>query len=169
MDRATFLKVMTAGAGSFLFSGLEAKAENVRYDLKRIKIYDNYVRGVHFRKNDFLADLPKVNDVLQLEREADNIYDRFAIKVLKDGRFLGYIAAYENITLALLMDQGVQLEASVSKVADDIADSKYLDKVFSVQVFAKLLVPFDHLKVSDLEKERADDAVDVYRKGKMMK
>lgn len=169
MDRATFIKVMTAGAGSFLFSGIEAQAENVRYDLKRIKIYDNYVRGVHFRKNDFLADLPSVNDVLQLEREADNLYDRFAIKVQKDGRFLGYIAAYENITLALLMDQGVQLEASVSKVADDIADKKYLDKVFSVQVFAKLLVPFDHLKVSDLEKERADDAVDVYRKGKMIK
>jgi hypothetical protein len=38
--------------------------------------------------------------------------------------------------------------------------------LFSVQVFAKLLVPFDHLKVSDLEKERADDAVDVYRKGR---
>lgn len=166
MDRATFLKVMTAGAGSFLFSGIEAQVENVRYDLKRIKIYDNYVRGVHFRKNDFLADLPKVNDVLQLEREAENIYDRFAIKVLKDGRFLGYIAAYENITLALLMDQGVQLEAFVSKVADDIADKKYLDKVFSVQVFAKLLVPFDHLKINDLGKERADDAVDVYRKGK---
>ena len=89
MDRATFIKVMTAGAGSFLFSGIEAQAENVRYDLKRIKIYDNYVRGVHFRKNDFLADLPSVNDVLQLEREADNLYDRFAIKVQKDGRFLG--------------------------------------------------------------------------------
>jgi hypothetical protein len=41
--------------------------------------------------------------------------------------------------------------------------------LFSVQVFAKLLVPFDHLKVSDLEKERADDAVDVYRKGKVIK
>ncbi len=165
MDRAIFLKIMSVGAGSFLFSGLDMKVESLRYDLKQVKIYDNYVRGVHFRKNDFLNDMPKVNDPLQLEREPDNKYDRFAIKVLKDGMFLGYIAAYENITLALLMDQGVQLEASVSKVVDNITDKKYLDKVFSVQVFAKLLVPFDHLKVNDLGKERADDVEDIYRKG----
>lgn len=160
---------MGAEAGSFLFSGLEMKAESLRYDLRKIKIYNNYVRGVNFRKNDFLSHTPKINDVLQLEREADNKYDRFAIKVMKDGRFLGYIAAYENITLAMLMDQGVHLEASVSKVADEIDDKKYLDKVFSVQVFAKLLVPFDHLKVNDLGKERADDAEDMYRKGKVIK
>jgi len=41
--------------------------------------------------------------------------------------------------------------------------------LFSVQVFTKLLVPFDHLKVSNLEKERADDAEDMYRKGIMIK
>ncbi len=165
MDRATFLKITGSGAGSFLFSGLEMKAESLRYELRKVKIYDNYVRGVNFRKNDFLSHIPQVNDVLQLEREPDNKYDRFAIKVQKDGRFLGYIAAYENITLALLMDQGVRLEASVSKVSENITDKKYLDKVFSVQIFAKLLVPFDHLKVNDLGKERADDVEDVYRKG----
>lgn len=59
MDRSTFLKVIGAGAGSFLFSGIDINAESLRYDLKRVKIYDNYVRGLHFRKNDFLADLPK--------------------------------------------------------------------------------------------------------------
>lgn len=90
-----------------------------------------------------------MNDILQLERETDNQYDQFAIKVMRNGKFLGYIAAYENITLAMLMDQGVQLEASVSAVAEDIKEKKYLDKVFSVQVFAKLLVPYTHLETSD--------------------
>lgn len=169
MDRATFLRIMSAGAGSFLFSGLDAKVENLRYDLKKIKIYDNYVRGVHFRKQDFLVDVPKVNDLLQLERETDNRYDQFAIKVMRKGKFLGYISAYENITMALLMDQGVQLEASVSAVAEDIKEMKYLDKVFSVQVFAKLLVPFTHLETGDLQTKRADDANDVYRKGRIIK
>ena len=169
MDRATFLIIMGAGAGSFLFSGFDTKAENLRYDLKQVKIYDNYVRGVHFRKTDFLNDLPRVNDVLQLERETGNIYDRFAIKVTRNGKFLGYIAAYENITLAMLMDQGVQLDASVSNVVDNINDKRYLDKVFSVQVFAKLLVPFDHLEKTDLRAKRADDAEDVYRRGKIIK
>lgn len=169
MDRATFLKIMGAGAGSFLFSGLDTNTESLRYYLKKIKIYDNYVRGVHFRKQDLLNDLPKVNDVLQLERETDNLYDQFAIKVMRNDKFLGYIAAYENITLAMLMDQGVQLDASVSAVAENINDKKYLDKVFSVQVFAKLLVPYTHLEKNDLRTKRADDAEDVYRKGKIIK
>ncbi|NLI72194.1 MAG: hypothetical protein GX361_05615 [Bacteroidales bacterium] len=51
---------------------------------------------------------------------------------MRNGKFLGYIAAYENITLALLTDQGVKLEASVSKVVENMLDKKYLDKVFSV-------------------------------------
>ncbi|MDO5665550.1 MAG: HIRAN domain-containing protein [Bacteroidia bacterium] len=169
MDRATFLRIIGASAGSFLFSGLDAKIESLRYDLKQVKIYDNYVRGVHFRKQDFLDDLPKVNDTLQLERETDNPYDQFAIKVMRNGKFLGYIAAYENITLAMLMDQGVQLEASVSAVAENIEDKKYLDKVFSVQVFTKLLVPYTHLETTDLRAKRADDADDVYRKGGIIK
>lgn len=169
MDRATFLKIMRAGAGSFLFSGLDAKFESLRYDLKQVKIYDNYVRGVHFRKSDFLDNLPKVNDILQLERETDNKYDCFAIKVKRDGKFLGYIAAYENIVMAMLMDQGVQLDASVSNVAENIHKKKYLDNVFSVQVFAKLLVPIRHLETNDLRTKRADDAVDFYRKGGIIK
>jgi hypothetical protein len=169
MDRATFLKIMGAGAGSFLLSGWEVKSENLRYDLKKVKIYDNYVRGVNFRKPDFLAHLPKVNDTVLLEREPENRYDRFAIKVLKEGRFLGDIAAYENIVMAMLMDQGVQLEASVSAVAENIDEKRYLDKVFSVQVFTKLLVPYNYLETNDLRTKRADDAVDIYRKGTIIK
>lgn len=165
MDRATFLKIMGAGAGSLLFSGLDARTKSLRYDLKKVKIYDNYVRGVNFRKKDFLAVNLRVNDSLELMREADNKYDQFAIQVLKNGCFLGYIAAYENITLALLMDQGVQLEASVSGIAENIDEMKYLDQVLSVQVFTKLLVPFSHLEINNLGRKRADDVEDVYRKG----
>lgn len=169
MDRATFLKIMGAGAGSFLLAGLDTQMESLRYDLKKVKIYDNYVRGVNFRKDDFLSVNLKVNDPLVLSREADNKYDRFAIKVLKNDRFLGYIAAYENITLALLMDQGVHLDASVSNVIEPINYKKYLNKVFSVQVFAKLLVPFDYLGTTNLEQKRADDVKDIYRRGKIIK
>ena len=165
MDRATFLKIMGSGAGSFLFSGLEMKAESLRYELRKVKIYDNYVRGVNFRKEDFFSANLRVNDSLDLLRESENEYDRFAIKVMKSGRFLGYIPAYENITLALLMDQGVKLEASVSNVKEIKPETRYIDKVFSVQVFAKLLVPFTHLETNDLRTKRADDVEDRYRKG----
>jgi hypothetical protein len=167
MDRATFIKII--GAGSLLLSGSGLNAESLKYDLKKVKIYDNYVRGVNFRKKDFLSIELKINDELQLEREAGNKFDRFAIKVLKEGKFLGYIAAYENIVMAMLMDQGVKLEASVSNVNKEIDEGKYLDNVFSIQVFAKLLVPYNHLDTNDLRTKRADDAEDIYRKGTIIK
>ncbi|MFT3753501.1 MAG: HIRAN domain-containing protein [Paludibacter sp.] len=169
MNRETFLKIMGAGAGSFLLSGFDLNAENLKYDLKKVKIYDNYVRGVNFRKSDFLSIQLKVNDALQLERESDNKFDRFAIRVLKDSKFLGYIAAYENIVMAMLMDQGVKLEASVSKVDEIIHEDRYIDKVLSVQVFTKLLVPYSQLETNDLRTKRADDAEDIYRKGTIIK
>ncbi|MDD2657438.1 MAG: HIRAN domain-containing protein [Candidatus Pacebacteria bacterium] len=169
MNRGTFIKIIGAGAGSLLLSGIDLNAESLKYDLKQIKIYDNYVRGVNFRKRDFLLANLNVNDILQLCRESDNIYDQFAIKVMKGNKFLGYIPAFENITLAMLMDQGVKLEASVSKLNNITDSEKYLDNVFSVQVFAKLLVPYRHLETTDLQTKRADDAHDIYRQGNKIK
>lgn len=165
MDRGTFINIITSGTGSLLLSGLDLTTERLQYDLRKVKIYDNYVRGVNFRKVDFLSIHLNVNDELQLERDTENNYDKFAIKVMKNDMFLGYIAAYENIVLALLMDQGVKLEASVSKVNQVSDKDKYLDNVFSVQVFTKLLVPYNHVEKNDLRTKRADDAADIYRQG----
>lgn len=167
MERAEFLKIITAGAGSLLFTGFHMNSENLKYDLKKVKIYDNYVRGVHFRKKDFLSAQLKENDAVNLVREPENQYDRFAIRVEKDGKFLGYIPAYENIVMAMLLDQGVELEANVSDVKKIIDEEKYLDKVFAIEVYAKLLVPFQHLQSNDLANHRADDAEDIYRKGRV--
>lgn len=165
MDRGTFINIIASGTGSLLLSGLDLTTERLQYDLRKVKIYDNYVRGVNFRKADFLSIRLKVNDELQLERDIENNYDKFAIKVMKNDKFLGYIAAYENIALAMLMDQGVRLEASVSKVNQVSDKDKYLDNVFSVQVFTKLLVPYNHVEKNDLRTKRADDAADIYRQG----
>lgn len=65
----------------------------------------------------------------------------------------------------MLLDQGVKLEANVSNVKKMIDEEKYLDKVFAIEVYAKLLVPFKHLQSNDLANHRADDAEDIYRKG----
>lgn len=163
MDRSNFLKILSAGAGSLFIKGLNVDSDSLQYDLKKIKIYDNYVRGVNFRKNDFFEAKLSIGDIVQLVREPDNAHDRFAVKVEKKGMFLGYIAAYENIVLAMLLDQGVHLEASVSNLKENIQKDKYLDQVFSVQVSAKLLVPVHHLQATDLATKRADDIEDIYR------
>lgn len=47
--------------------------------------------------------------MLNLVRESENKYDRFAIKVEKTEHFWA-ILSYENIVMAMLMDQGVSLK-----------------------------------------------------------
>lgn len=116
MDRNLFIKLLSAGAGIFMVSGIKSSVESIRNDLKKIKIYDNYARGVDFRKWDFFASNLKEGDEIILIREPNNKYDRFAIKIMKDDYFIGYIAAYENIVMAMLMDQGVKLEAKAGRV-----------------------------------------------------
>lgn len=169
MDRGTFVKILASGTGSLLLSGIGLNQEFLKYDLQKVKIYDNYVRGVNFRKSDFLSVQLKINDPLELEREHTNQFDQYAIKVLRKGIFIGYIAAYENIVLAMLLDQGVQLEASVSNIKSLTGNEKYIDKVFSVQVYTKLLVPYQQIDITDLSTKRADDAEDIYRQGKLIK
>lgn len=163
MDRNLFIKLLSAGAGSFLVSGIDAKAENIRYDLKKIKIYDNYARGVDFRKWDYFTSQLVDGDALTLIREPENKYDRFAIKIFKGNFFIGYIAAYENIVMAMLMDQGVKLEANAGRVKPTPDVEAYLDQVFSIEVYAKLMVPYDHINISDITNRRADDVKDKYR------
>jgi hypothetical protein len=165
MDRDDFIKMVSIGTGSFLFSGFGISPDVFRYDLKKVKIYENYARGVHFVRDSFFTTPLKEGDQLQLIREPDNKYDRFAIRIEKEGNAMGYVAAYENITLALLMDQGVQLEAIASQVDLELEEDMYLDKPFAVQVFTKVLVPFDHIDNSGVKNLPADDVIDRYRQG----
>jgi hypothetical protein len=61
----------------------------------------------------------KVGDRLTLVREADNRYDRKAIRVEWNGRPLGYVPRAENRAVARALDEGEQLEARVSRLRDD--------------------------------------------------
>ncbi len=61
----------------------------------------------------------KVGDRLTLVREADNRYDRKAIRVEWNGRPLGYVPRAENRAVAKALDDGEQIEARVSRLRDD--------------------------------------------------
>lgn len=51
---------------------------------------------------------------LVLEREPDNPYDHWAVKVLtKSGQMLGYVTRFKNETIARMMDHGHRFEARV--------------------------------------------------------
>jgi hypothetical protein len=79
---------------------------------------DTRVAGTsHVEDIDRLAGLLSEGDRLRLERDVDNRYDRWSIRVVSDeGRKLGYVCADVNEIPARLMDGGKRLFAQVSSV-----------------------------------------------------
>lgn len=163
MNRPDFLKLIGGTASSFFLGHLAFGKEQIAMERKTIVIYDNFVRGTNFYRKNYFTSQPKQNEKVTLKRDAENIYDSFAIGVFLNDLQLGYLAAYENIVLANLLDSGVKLEAYVSEVKL-LSDKKdILQNVFSVCVCAELMVPIS-LNENKIDK-RADEATDVYRKG----
>lgn len=170
MDRKEFLKLIAVGTGGFLLSGFSHPKDNLMLDLKTVVIYDNYIRGSYFFKKHFANIHPQKNEPVELQREPENIYDRFAIKVYYNRRPIGYLPAYENIILANMLDNGVKLNAVISDVNNETLlsikkdEQSYIGDFISVKIETKLLVPINRIQTINLTNERADNIKDIYRK-----
>ena len=156
MNRSDFIKALGIGATGLIIPS------NSFLHKKSVKIYDNYIKGLTYYKFTKLRNGIKEGDMLILCREAENKYDSFAVSVMYNTHKLGYIAAYENIILANMLDAGVNLMAYVSHInTDDINIYTGL----AIEVYAELIIPTQKLIDSLLAENRADDAPDIYRKG----
>lgn len=133
---------------------------NPFFESKPVKIYDNYIRGLSHYDFKKLKPTLKEGDTLSLVREQDNIYDAFAVQVNVNQLRLGYIAAYENICIANMLEQGVKLTAFVSKYDKQ---ASIHDEQIAVEIFADLIVATPKLITRLNQNTRADDAPDVYR------
>lgn len=154
MNRSDFLRSLGLGA-----SGLVLPT-NKLLQTKAVKICDNYVRGLNHYSFAAIKHQLKEGDELQLLREPDNPYDSFAIQVNFSTARLGYLAAFENIVLANMLDTGVQLRGFISKY-----DTKrQLTECLAIEVFAELVIPSPQLVAVLQAEHRADDAMDLYRK-----
>lgn len=152
MNRLSFIKSLGIGAGGLV---LPANPFVVN---QTIKIYDNYLRGTtHYQYNKIKKQI-KEGDNLLLKREPENFYDSFAIEVYFENYKLGYIAAYENVPLANMMDQGVELQAQVSIHQKDKNYSN-----LGVEIYTQLVVASEQLINLLSTDNRADDAIDLYR------
>lgn len=79
------------------------------------------VVGMHFRPNGKAIVESLVAPVaFELEREPENPYDMFAIKVLYDGEHIGYIERKQAMFISPWMDQGVDYTC----VCDDFMQQK---------------------------------------------
>ena len=163
MKRNDFLKLVGLGGGSFMINGIGLNSNDLLYQLEEITVYDNYIRGSNFYKNEIELLKMNTNTPIELFREPDNIHDSFAIAVVCQNRKIGYIPAFENIVLANMMDKGVQLNAQISSINPE--GLRYGMDYMAVKITTKLLVKQDHILSKDLTQNRADEAVDLYRKG----
>jgi len=154
MKRSDFLK-------SFGLGGAGLIIPRSTWLQKPIKIYDNYVKGLMHYHFESLKHTIKEGDALILQRELTNTYDRFAVAVYFEDKKIGYLAAYENIVIANLLEQGVALLAFVNM----LNRNGLVYEALSVEVFANIVIEDPKILTTDLLQKRADDANDVYRRG----
>ncbi len=153
MKRSYFLQSLGLGAtGLILPKSLLTKS--------MIKIYDNYIRGMTHYDYKKVKNQISVGDKLQLVREKENMHDAFAVQVFYNNHKLGYLAAYENIVIANMLDAKVELKSYVS----ECDDNRGYFKSMSVEIFTELITPTPQL-ISELQNKRADEVTDIYRKG----
>ena len=85
----------------------------------RVLVQSSHLAGSQYYAVAELWSQIKVGDRLSLVREADNRYDRKAVRVEWNGQPLGYVPRAENRAVARALDDGEQIEARVSRLRDD--------------------------------------------------
>lgn len=155
MNRTAFLKSLGLGASGLILPS------NGLINTESVKIYDNYIRGLMHYDFKKVKDDIKEGDEVQLIREPTNMYDSFAVQVNSGKKRLGYLAAYENIVLANMLDAGVGLRTYISQKDLKRSAQEWL----AIEVFAELVLPTQKLVDSALAANRADDVPDIYRLG----
>lgn len=155
MNRSDFLKVLGLGTTGLIIP-------NTTWSQKPVKIYDNYIKGLVHYQFDTIRKQLFVGAELKLKRETTNKYDSFAVEVYFNEHKLGYLAAYENIAVANMLEQGVVFKAFVSKITSNP------DKVFdglAIEIYTNIVIENNKIVETDLLEKRADDVYDQYRKG----
>lgn len=65
----------------------------------------------------------RVGDILTLVREADNPYDKFAVRCVYQDEFLGFIPKTDNYEIAASLDAGNDLTAEIVSFQNSLRPS----------------------------------------------
>lgn len=85
--------------------------------IREIHLFDSFVAGTSYLKDQSVLEEIQVDDKLKLIRE-DNKFDSNAVMILTEaGKKLGYIPEKDNIVFARLMDAGKLLAAKITKIS----------------------------------------------------
>ena len=99
---------------SLLLAAACAVAFAVQAQRVQLLVQDSPLAG--FRYAEAAAVWPQLRegDALELVREPENPHDANAVRVLWQGRKLGYVPRAENAALAWALDRGESLQARIS-------------------------------------------------------
>lgn len=154
MNRSDFLKVLGLGTTGLIIP-------NTTWSQKPVKIYDNYIKGLTHYQFEKVRSQLVIGEQLFLKREIENNYDHFAVEVYYKEHKLGYLAAYENIAIANMLEQGVEFSAFISII--DMKEELY--DCLAIEIYTSIVIQNPKIIQTDLLNKRADDANDQYRQG----
>jgi hypothetical protein len=113
MQRRTFFRRLFGSLGATVASP-HFGAEN-----RTVLIQESPIAGFQFHHGDEIWSSLIVGEELALVRESSNTHDPDAVAVYFKGQQLGYVPRGENRAIALMLDRGEGLEATISKLLDD--------------------------------------------------
>ncbi|HEY3371681.1 MAG TPA: HIRAN domain-containing protein [Prolixibacteraceae bacterium] len=129
MNRIDFLKQLVLGC-TLLFVPKHS-SENTPRETREIKFITPYIAGFQYYQGLELEQRLKENETLSLKREPQNRHDYNAIEVFRGDHKLGYIPRAENKLIARVMDQGMTVKASITRIDPEaIANRRVKMKVF---------------------------------------
>ncbi len=131
MKRSDLLNKLGLGA-----SGVVLPTGLARVKHEPVRVYNGFLTSIMFYGFVDLKEQIRVGDKLTMARDFDNVYDPFAVAVFWKGVKIGYLATYENVVIANLLDSGISLNVYVSNI-DLEANPK---NALSIVVFADLVV-----------------------------
>lgn len=84
--------------------------------IREIHLFDSYVAGTTYLKDQSVLEEIKEDEKLTLQRE-DNKFDSNAIMLFSEsGKKVGYVPEKDNIVFARLMDAGKLLTAKIASI-----------------------------------------------------
>lgn len=89
---------------------------NAETDVKKVISEDTWISGISYESRYLVAYTAKKEDVVELIRDYDNMYDRNAIRVFLHGRELGFLNRNLAQFLAPHIDCGLNLEAEITEI-----------------------------------------------------
>ena len=126
-----------------------------------IYLLHDFIRGFQYYKGNEVFESLKEGDSLELIRDFENKYDKYAIAIYWNGQKLGYVAREKNNLFSKLMDADIlSFKAKIKKLEGDAMSWEqvfyqiYIEKDSDIQSKAQYLTLSREARYINFKSER---------------